>query len=47
MRKKKKKEDEQSLEELNSAHRHSQAKCQLLQTSFIKRIKLLDLVFAI
>ena len=41
MRKKKKsKEDEQTLAELNSAHRRSQAKCQLAQTSYIKRIKL-------
>ena len=31
MRKKKSKEDEQTLEELNSAHRHSQLKCQLVQ----------------
>ena len=37
---KKSKEDEQTLEELNSAHRRSQAKCQLVQTSYIKRIKL-------
>ena len=37
---KKSKEDEQTLEELNSAHRRSQAKCQLVQTSHIKRIKL-------
>ena len=37
---KKIKEDEQTLEELNSAHRRSQAKCQLLRTSYIKRIKL-------
>ena len=37
---KKSKEDEQTLEELNFAHRRSQAKCQLLQTSYIKRIKL-------
>ena len=36
----KSKEDEQTLEELNSAHRRSQAKCQLVQTSYIKRIKL-------
>ena len=36
---KKRKEDEQTLEESNSAHRRSQAKCQLLQTSYIKRIK--------
>ena len=35
---KKSKEDEQTLEELNSAHRRSQAKCQLKQTSYIKRI---------
>ena len=34
------KEDEQTLEELNSAHRPSKAECQLLQTSYIKRIKL-------
>ena len=40
MRKKKNKEDEQTLEELNLAHRSSQAKCQLVQTSYIKRIKL-------
>ena len=38
--KKKSKEDEQSLEESNSAPRRSQAKCQLIQTSYIKRIKL-------
>ena len=39
---KKSKQDEQTLEELiNSAHRRSQAKCQLVQTSYIKRIKLL------
>ena len=31
-----KKKDEQT----NSAHRHSQAKCQLVKTSYIKRIKL-------
>ena len=37
---KKRKEDEQTLEELNSAHRHSQAKFQLAQTSYMKRIKL-------
>ena len=37
---KKSKEDEQLLEELNSAHRRSQAKCRLIQTSYIKRIKL-------
>ena len=35
---KKSKEDEQTLEELNSAHRRSQAKCQLIQASYIKRI---------
>ena len=37
---KKSKEDEQTLGELNSAHRRSQAKCQLIQTSYITRIKL-------
>ena len=37
---KKSTEDEQLLEELNSAHRRSKAKCQLVQTSYIKRIKL-------
>ena len=37
----KSKEDEQTLEELNSAHRRSQAKCRLKQTSYIKQIKLL------
>ena len=37
---KKSKEDEQTLEELNSTHRRSQAKCQLIQTSYIKRIEL-------
>ena len=36
--KKKSEEDEQTLEELNSAHRRSQAKCQLIQTSYFKRI---------
>ena len=36
---KKSKEDEQTLEELNLAHRRSQAKCQIAQTSYIKRIK--------
>jgi len=33
---KKSKEDEQTLAELHSAHRCSQAKCQLVQTSYIK-----------
>ena len=28
------------MEELNSAYLHSQAKCQLIQTSYIKQIKL-------
>ena len=37
---KKRKEDEQTLEELNSVHRRSQAKCQLIQTIYIKQIKL-------
>jgi len=39
------KEDEQTLAELNSAHRRSQAKCQLIQTSYIKQIK--SFLFAI
>ena len=34
---KKSKEDEQTLEEFNSAHRHQ---CHLVQTCYIKRIKL-------
>ena len=38
--KKKKFEGEQTLEEFNSAHRRSQAKCQLIQTGKIKGIKL-------
>ena len=35
-------EEEQTLAELNSAHHHSQAKCALVQTSYmcIKLIKL-------
>ena len=37
---KKSKEEKQKLEELNSARRCSQAKCQLVQTSYIKRIEL-------
>ena len=37
---KKSKEDQQTLEELNLAHRRSEAKYQLIQTSYIKRIKL-------
>ena len=37
---KKSKEDKKTLDELNSAHRRSQAKCQLIQTSYIKLIKL-------
>ena len=45
-KKRKRKEDEQTLEEFNSAHRRSQAKCQLVQTSYIKRIQLY-LCFAI
>ena len=41
MRKKKNsRNDEQSLAELNSAHCRSQAKCQLVEPSYIKRIKL-------
>ena len=42
----KSKKDEQTLQELNLAHRHSQAKCQLVQTSYIKRILKIVLVFA-
>ena len=34
-------EDKQTLEESNSAHRRSQPKCQLVQTSYLKRVKLL------
>ena len=37
---KKSEEDEQTSKELNSAHRQSQAKCQLVWTSYIKQIKL-------
>ena len=39
MREKNSKEDEQTLGELSSAHRRSQAKCHLIQTSYIKRMK--------
>ena len=34
------KEDKQTLEEFNSAPRRSQAKCQLVQTGYIRPIKL-------
>ena len=34
--KKNSKEDEQTLKELNLAHCRSQAKCQLVQTNYIK-----------
>ena len=37
---KKSKEYEETYEELNLAYRRSQAKCQLIQTSYIKQIKL-------
>ena len=37
---KKSKGDEQNLEELNSARCRSEAKCQLVQTSYIERIEL-------
>jgi len=40
---KKSKEDEQTLAELSSAHRSSQAKCRLVQTSYTKQIKFLVL----
>jgi len=36
---KKSKEDEQTLADLSSANRRLQEKCQLVQTSYIKRIK--------
>ena len=36
----KSKDDEQTLAELRSAHFRSQANCQLVQTSYIKGIKL-------
>ena len=38
---KKSNEDEQTLAELSSAHRHLQAKCRLVQTSYTKQIKFL------
>ena len=38
---KKSEEDEQTLEGSNSAHRRSQPKWQLVQTSYLKRVKLL------
>ena len=38
-REKKSEEDEQTLEESNSAHRRSQPKWQLVQTSYLKRVK--------
>ena len=41
MRKRNGKEGKQTLAELNSAHCRSQAKFPLVQTSYIKRIKLL------
>ena len=37
--KKERTEDQQTLTDYCSAHRRSQAKCQLVQTSYIKRIK--------
>ena len=37
---KERREDEQTLEEFDSAPRRSKAKCQLVQTGYIKRIKL-------
>lgn len=48
----KSKEDEQPLQELNSVHRHSQANCQFVQTSYSKWIKfsclslLINILFA-
>jgi len=44
---KKNKEDEQTLAELSSAHRRSQANCQLVQTRYIKRIELFSFPSAI
>ena len=38
LKRKKSKEDKQTLGELSSGHRLSQAKCQLKQTTYIKRI---------
>ena len=40
MMRKKGKDDEQILAELNVAHFHLQAKCRLVQTSYMKQIKL-------
>ena len=37
---KKRKEDEQNLEEWNSARHRLEAKCQLVQTSYIKWVEL-------
>ena len=45
-KKKNSKEDEQTLKELNSAHCRAQAKCQLVQTNYMKQIKFF-LVFVI
>ena len=39
-KKRKRNEDEQTLEEFNSAHRRSQAKCQLVQNSYKEQVKL-------
>ena len=44
---KKSKEDKPTLEELNSAHRRSQAKRKLIQTSCIKRIKVAENSFQV
>jgi len=38
-KRKKSKEDEQTSAELRSAHRSSQTKCRLVQTSYIERIE--------
>ena len=43
----KSKEDEQTLIELNSAHRRSQAKCKIAETCYIKQIKLFLFVIII
>ena len=41
---KKSKEDEQTLEELNSAHRRSPAKCQLVQTNEFKIVLVCQII---
>ena len=43
---KKSKEDDHNLEEWNSVRRRSQAKCQLVQTSYIKQLRWPNTVLA-